>query len=138
MPKETLRKLVAGVVALVGGAAWVLHFSRRLHFDPFPALPQFVLLAAGTVVTYWLMRVTACGVTQISKDQLVRRLGAVLAAVMTWTSITTLLARNPDREVDGLLAIETVFWFGVYFLLSYLFVGFTVDRVKPAMKGQNL
>ena len=76
------------VIALFGGAAWVLQFSPRVHFDPYPWLPQYLLLAAGSVITYWLMRLTACGVIEISKDQLVRRLALLLAAFVTWDNVT--------------------------------------------------
>jgi hypothetical protein len=134
MPRDTLRKAVAMVIALFGGAAWVLQFSPRVHFDPYPWLPQYLLLAAGSVITYWLMRLTACGLTEISKDQLVRRLAVVSAAVVTWSN-AAFLARRLDIEVDGLFAIATVIWFGTFFVLFYLFVSFTVDRVKFSNNG---
>ena len=135
MPRDTLRKAVAVVIALFGGAAWVLQFSPHVHLDhldPYPWLPQYLLFFGGNVVIYWLMRLTACGVVEISKDQLVRRLAVLSAALVTWSSAADFLARSgPDIQVDGDLVIATVIRFAVFFILFYLFVSFTVDRVKP-------
>jgi len=136
MPRDALRKAVAVVIALLGGAAWILQFwshIRRAALEfPIPSLPQFLLFGAGSVVTYWLMRLTACGITEISKDQLVRRLALVLAAFVTWEHFTIFFATRPDIQLDEVWEIiAPVVVFGISFVLSYLFVSFTVDRVKP-------
>jgi hypothetical protein len=136
MPRDTLRKAVAMVIALLGGAAWVLQFWPHIRSvslaSPVPWLPQFLLLAVGCVITYWLMRLTACSLTEISKDQLVRRLALVFAAFVTWERVTTFLATRPDIQLEVVWAIiAPVVVFGISFVLSYLFVWFTVDRVKP-------
>jgi hypothetical protein len=120
------------VIALFGGAAWVLQFAPHFRWVPYLWLHQWLLLAAGSIVTYWLIRLTACGLIEISKDQLVRRLALVFATVVMWSHFTILFATRPDIQLDGIgAAIGAVIVFGIYLVLSYLFVGFTVARLKP-------
>jgi hypothetical protein len=125
MPKPLVGMVVAIIVVLLAGWAW----SRfaPLHSDP-PSLPQFLLFSAGSFFTYWLMWSTACGVTDITKDQLVRRL-AVVAAVGTWGHVVN-GATRPDITVDATFAVATAVVFGVSLFISYWFVGLTMDRVR--------